>query len=87
MQIILIASIMLNVLLTGVLIYLYRTEDKRRKRREWRSFIEQMFEEGHRARIRAGYAHSVGLGQWGDVPSLTGTITKAWLQAGTKGGC
>lgn len=80
MQTILTISIALNVFLTGALIYLYRTEDKRRKKREWRSFIEQMFKEG-RARIRAAYACSVGLGQQRNEPPLTGTIIKAWFQA------
>lgn len=37
MKTILIASITLNVLLTGALIYLYRTEDKRRLKREFKS--------------------------------------------------
>lgn len=39
MQTILTVSIVLNVLLAGALIYLYRAEDKRRQKRESKAFV------------------------------------------------
>lgn len=55
MQTALTVSIVLNVLLTGALIYLYRTEDKRRKK-PW-------FDERLQASARDEYARLVDIGR------------------------